>query len=79
MMQNNDAIQEAMRLANSPAGKQLLQMLRSSGGEEMNRAMAMASSGDYEGAKALLNQMLQDPKARALLNQMGGNHGSDGR
>ena len=79
MMQNNDAIQEAMRLANSPAGKQLLQMLQSGGGEDMNRAMALVSSGDYEGAKALLNQMLRDPKAKALLNQMGGCHGANGR
>lgn len=79
MMQYNDAIQEAMRMANSPAGKQLLQMLQSGAGAEMNRAMALVSSGDYEGAKLLLNQMMRDPKAKALLNQMGGKNGADGR
>ena len=79
MMQNNDAIQQAMKLANSPAGQQLLQMLRSNGGDGLNRAMQMASSGNYEEAKKLINQMMQDPQTKALLNQIGGNHGSDGR
>ena len=79
MMQNNDAIQQAMKLANSPAGQQLLQMLRANGGDGLNRAMQMASSGNYEEAKKLLNQKLQDPQTKALLNQIGGNHGSDGR
>lgn len=79
MMQNNDAIQEAMRLANSPAGKQLLQLLQSSNADAVNRVMTLASAGDVEGAKTVLNQMMQDPKANALLNRMGGSHGTDGR
>ena len=79
MIQNNDAIQQALKMANSPAGQQLLQMLRAKGGDGLNRAMQQASSGNYEEAKKLLNQMMQDPQTRELLNRMGGNHGSDGR
>ena len=79
-MQNNpDAIREALRMANSPAGQQLMKLLQRSGGQELNQAMNKAASGDYEEAKKLLNTLLRDPQARQLLDRMGGNYGTDGR
>lgn len=79
MMDNKEAMQEAMKIAASPAGQQLLKLLRASDSDQLNRAMQMAGSGNYEGAKQILNQMLQDPQAKAILTGMGGNHGTNGR
>ena len=75
-MQNNEhAIQEAMRIAKSSAGQQLLQMLQNGNQESLNRAMQLAAAGNYEQAKAILTEMLADPKAKELLKKMGDPHG----
>ena len=79
MQSNQEAIREAMRMAQSPAGQQLLQILRSTGGPQLEQAMNKALSGDLHSAKNLLNTLMQDPRAMELMKQMGGNHGSDGR
>lgn len=79
MQNNQQAMQEAMRMANSPAGQQLLKMLQQSSGQQLNQAMNKAATGDYEGAKSLLSALLRDPQARELLDRMGGSHGTDGR
>jgi len=79
MRNDQDAIREAMRLAQSPAGKQLIQMLQSSGDPNLQRAMSSAASGDYAGAKQALSAIMNNPEAQKLLRQMGGNHGPDGR
>lgn len=79
MRNDQDAIREAMRLAQSPAGKQLIQMLQGSGDPQLQKAMASAASGDYAGAKQALSAILSNPEAQKLLRQMGGNHGPDGR
>ena len=79
MLNDQDAIREAMRLAQTPAGRQLLQMLQSSNDSQLQNAMASAASGDYSAAKQALSAILSNPEAQKLLRQMGGNHGSDGR
>lgn len=79
MLNDQDAIREAMRLAQTPAGRQLLQMLQSSNDPQLQNAMASAASGDYSAAKQALSAILSNPEAQKLLRQMGGNHGSDGR
>lgn len=78
-MQNKPSMEEMMRMASSPAGQQLLQMLKQSGGQELNQAMQQASAGDYQAAKALLESLMRNPQAQALLKQMGGSHGTAGR
>lgn len=79
MPNNSDAIQEAMRMAQSPAGQQLLRLLQQGNSQALQQAMNSAASGDYESAKKALSTVLNDPQAQKLLRQMGGNHGSDGR
>ena len=79
-MQNNpEAIRQAKELARSESGQQLLRMLQNQNGQELNQAMKQASAGDYAAAKAILTKLMQDPQAQALLKQLGGCHGSDGR
>lgn len=65
------SMQEAMRLANSPAGRQLIQLLRQTGNENMQKAMNSAASGDYESAKKLLSEMLNTPEAKKIMEQLG--------
>ena len=74
-MQKNSqdfSMQEAMRLAKTPAGQQLLALLQQADKRSVNQAMAKAAAGDYEQAKALLGPLLASEEARALLAQLGG-------
>ena len=59
-------------LASSPAGQQLLTILRQSGGDGMQQAMRKAAAGDMAGAKELLTPILSDPQVQALLRRLGG-------
>lgn len=79
MQNSQDAIREAMRMAQTPAGKQLIQLLQSTGGQDLQRAMERANAGDYAAAKDALSVLLQSEEARKLLNQIGGPNGANGR
>lgn len=79
MQNNQEAIREAMRLAQTPAGQQLIRMLQAGNGQELQKAMDRAASGDFSAARQAVSALLRNPEAQKLLNQMGGSHGSDGR
>lgn len=75
-MQNNEhAIQEAMRIAKSSTGQQLLRMLQQSNQESLNRVLQSAASGNYDQAKLILNEILSDPQAKEILKKLEQNHG----
>lgn len=63
-------IQDAMRMANSPAGQQLIRHLRQTGGEDLNHALNQASAGDYTKAMQLLSQMAKSPDLQKYLKQL---------
>lgn len=69
-MQQTPDYAQLMKLAQSPAGQQLIAMLQHSGGDALQSAMNKASAGDYSQAKKLASSLLTDPKARALLKQL---------
>jgi hypothetical protein len=70
------SLQEAMRLANSPAGQQILAMLRQNNPHQLQQAMGQAASGNYTQAQYTLKSLLQDPQLQTLLRQLQeGNHG----
>lgn len=71
-MQNKQdfSMQDAMRLANSPAGKQLIQLLQSAGGSDLEQARKAVAKGDYESAKSNLSEILKSPQIKALLKEM---------
>ena len=48
-------MKELLRLAQSPAGQQLIALLRQRGGDRLSAALAQASAGDYRQAQALLS------------------------
>ena len=74
-MQKNSgdfSMQEAMRLASSPAGKQLLALLQQSNSPALLAAMQQAAAGEYTQAKNTLAPMLESEEVQALLKQLGG-------
>lgn len=65
-------MQEALRLAQTPAGQQLIAMIRQQSGSEFQQAMELASKGDYSQVKLAIDRILTDPQARKLLKELGG-------
>jgi hypothetical protein len=65
------SIQQAMQLAKSPVGQQLIALLQKNGGQDFQTAIAKAAAGDYTQAKQALSALMADPEAQALLNQLG--------
>ena len=74
MQKNSDyfSMEEAKRLSQSPAARQLLALMQQKNSADAAQAMRLASAGDYAGASRLLSSLLADPQARALLQQLGG-------
>lgn len=68
---NPNPMQEAMKIASTPAGQQLMKLLRKNGGQELQEAIAKAASGDYAQAKQAISALLADPEAKKLLEQLG--------
>lgn len=76
MMENQERkaypVQEAMKLAQTAAGKQLIQLLQSTGGDDLRKAMELAAAGDYSKAQKTISNLMQNPEAKKLFDQMGG-------
>ena len=68
---NHVSMQEVLRMAASPAGQQLIAMLRKQSGSDFQAAMSSAASGDYTQAKQAIEKLMADPQAMKLLKQLG--------
>ena len=74
-MQKNSqdfSMQEALRLAKSPAGQQLLALLQQSNSQQLQQAADLAAAGNLDAASSALSSLTNDPKIRELLKQLGG-------
>lgn len=67
----NFSMEQAMAFAASPAGKQLMALMRQKGGAELTKAQSLAASGDMAKAKDAISALLADPQIQALLKQFG--------
>ena len=74
MQKNSEkfSVQDAMRLAGTPAGQELLNLLRRGDSSGLQQAAQLASEGNYAQAQQLLSGFLQDPEVQRLLSKMGG-------
>lgn len=72
MDQNQFSMDQAMAFANSPAGQQLIKLIRKKNDPNISAAMQAVSSGNQEQAKEKLSSLLSDPQIQALLKQFGG-------
>ncbi len=69
-MQKNFAqfsMEDALRLAKSDTGKQLLGLLQTNHAEAASAASESVGKGDYEDAQRALKELMADPQAKALL------------
>ena len=68
----NFSMEEAMRLANTDAGQRLMAILKQSDTGQLQKAMDMASAGNYKSMEAALSSLLASPDVQALLKELGG-------
>ncbi len=71
----NYSMQDAMRLASTPAGQQLIALLKASGGNSLEQAQKHMKSGNMEQARASLSEVLSSPKVQQLLRELEKGHG----
>lgn len=69
-MQQTPNISELIRMAQTPAGQQLIALLQKQDGAQLQQAIAYAVSGDYNRAKEILSKLLSSPEAQALLKKL---------
>lgn len=79
MEYHEDAIRQALELAKSPAGRELVKLLQQQDSSQLRAAAANAASGDLDGAKQALSALLRSPETQRLLRQLGGTHGQNGK
>ena len=73
MQKNSDdfSIQEAMRLAKSPAGQELIAMLQRTNSDQLQNIVSQAQAGNVSQAGDMLQKMLSSPEAQKLLKELG--------
>ena len=71
----NFSMQEALRLANSDAGQQLLALLKQSDSTALQKAMSQVSAGDYDSVPKTLAALLASPQFRSLLKELEAQNG----
>ncbi len=64
---------ELMRIANSPAGQELISLVQKNKDEHFDEAMQQAQAGDFSQAKAMISQILSTQEARDLMKKIRGN------
>ena len=69
---SNFSMQDALRMVNSPAGQQLLSLLRQTDNSAVQQAIEQASNGDYTHARESLAPLLASDEVKKLLQQLGG-------
>lgn len=66
------SMQQAMKFANSDAGKQLYNLLQSTQGDALQSAMDQAAAGNYDAVKKTMEQLLKNQEAKKLLQDLQG-------
>ena len=69
-MEHTPDLAQLARLAQTEDGKKLLRLLQKGGGDRLQAAAAQASTGNYDGAKAMLSSLLSSDEAQALLKKL---------
>ena len=69
---HNFSAEDAKKMAQSPAGQQLIALLQQNDSGQIHSAMQKAADGDYAQASQILSSLLKNPEAMRLLSQLGG-------
>ena len=68
----NFSMDTLKKLANSPAGRQLMAMLEQQDSGKVEEAARLARRGNYAEAGQTLRDMLSSPEAQRLMKELGG-------
>ena len=68
-------VKRAMALAQTEQAQQLMKLLQQKDPRSLSNAMDQAAAGNYAQAAAALSSILNDPNAKALLQQLGAQNG----
>lgn len=68
-------VKRAMALAQTEQAQQLIKLLQQKDPQSLSNAMDQAAAGNYAQAAAALSSILNDPNAKALLQQLGAQNG----
>lgn len=71
---NSFSMDDALRLASTPAGKELLNLLKANTSQDMDSVRKAVESGDYEAARNSLSGLLRSPDIQKLLRQLENSH-----
>lgn len=67
----NFSMEEAMKMANSPAAQQLIALLRQTNGSQLQKAMDLASAGDMASAGQIIDGLLSsNDQAQGLIDKL---------
>lgn len=69
---NDFSVQQAMKLAQSDAGKRLFALLQNTEGEKLQTAMDQAAAGDLEQVKKTMQQIMESGQVQQLMKKMRG-------
>ena len=68
---NSHLMQEAMKIAATPEGKKLINLLQQQNGNDLQKAMNLAAEGDISQARKVIQSLMENPDAKKLLDQLG--------
>lgn len=68
----NFSMQDALRLAETPAGQQLLALLQQTDSSALQLALEQAEAGNYANVQKALTDLMKNKEVRSLLKQLGG-------
>lgn len=69
------SMEDALRLASTDAGRQLLRLLQGTGAQDAQAAKNAVQKGDMEQAKQQLSHLLDSPQVQQLLKELEKSHG----
>jgi len=64
------SVQEAMRLAKTPAGQQLLAILKQEKGDKLQSIIRLAQEGNIQAAGNALQDVFSSPSAKELIREL---------
>lgn len=68
----NFSMEEAMKMANSPAAQQLIAILQQTNGAQLQKAAELAAAGDMKNAGKIVNGLLSgNGQAQKLAEELG--------
>jgi len=71
MQRNEYDLQRAKELAESDAARQLMELLRHSDPQQLQKVLSNAAKGDFRQAQQALSPLMNDPQVQKLLQELG--------